>query len=208
MARLNENPVSLDSLESRLSFLTPPLPERHQLLVHTDLAFAPAVRKKMLRQNRDLAKSNNIRALRIRQLENECACMLSENLELRGRILELEKQVEDNDARRIADHALAVKLKLESQLTEWATLLSSLGLEPPSKRHSPRIQRPLKQRMSFTPNRPSPSQRRLRDVARDIDELGHIAEAKSCSRKSMKYRCLTSPPHSIPDYCKPPTLPA
>lgn len=141
----------------------------------------------MLRQNRDLAKSNNIRALRIRELENECACMLSENLELRGRILELEQQVEDNEARRIADHALAIKAKLEAQLTEWGTLLAGLGLEPPMKRHSPRVRKSIKQRMSFGSNRPSPSQRRLRDVARDIEELGHISENKSCPRPSMKY---------------------
>src|SRR5687768_17521629 len=96
------------------------------------------VRRKLLRQNRDLAKSNNIRALRIRELENECSLMLSENLELRGRILELETQVEDNEARRIADHALSIKEKLEAQLTEWGTMLAGLGLEPPPKRHSPR----------------------------------------------------------------------
>jgi len=87
----------------------------------------------MLRQNRELAKHNNVRALRNRELENECACMLSENLELRGRIIELEKQVEDSDSRRIADHAMAIKDKLETQLTEWATILSgrapSLSIE-------------------------------------------------------------------------------
>ncbi|PHH85761.1 hypothetical protein CDD83_11200 [Cordyceps sp. RAO-2017] len=161
MARLNELPVSSDSLET--------------------------LRRKMLRQNRDLAKSNNVRALRIRELENECACMLSENLELRGRILELEKQVDDSEARRIADHALAIKAKLESQLTEWGTMIAGLGLEPPLKRHSPRIRKSTssRQRMSFAAGRPSPSQRRLRDVARDIEDLGHISENKSYPRRSM-----------------------
>ncbi|KAK2682429.1 hypothetical protein RAB80_000375 [Fusarium oxysporum f. sp. vasinfectum] len=143
------------------------------------------VRKKLLRQNRDLAKSNNIRALRIRELENDCACMLSENLELRGRIIELEKELEDNDTRRIADHALAIKAKLESQLTEWGTLLAGLGLEPPMKRHSPRPRKSTKPRVSFSSARPSPSQRRLRDMAREIEELGHISETKSYPRQSM-----------------------
>ncbi|KAI8724585.1 hypothetical protein NCS52_00028000 [Fusarium sp. LHS14.1] len=160
MARLNEPPVPTDSLET--------------------------LRKKLLRQNRDLAKSNNIRALRIRELENDCACMLSENLELRGRILELEKELEDNDARRIADHALAIKAKLESQLTEWGTLLAGLGLEPPMKRHSPRPRKSQQQpRLSFSSARPSPSQRRLRDIAREIEELGHIQETKAYPRQSM-----------------------
>ncbi|KAH6885779.1 hypothetical protein B0T10DRAFT_550310 [Thelonectria olida] len=159
MARLNEPPVSMDSLET--------------------------LRKKLLRQNRDLAKSNNVRALRIRELENDCAYMLSENLGLRSRILELEKELEDNDTRRIADHALVIKEKLESQLTEWGTLLAGLGLEPPMKRHSPRIRKSTKSRISFSSARPSPSQRRLRDVARDIEELGHISEQRSYPRMSL-----------------------
>ncbi|PTB40042.1 uncharacterized protein TrAFT101_004913 [Trichoderma asperellum] len=159
MARLNEMPAPTESIET--------------------------LRKKMLRQNRELAKTNNIRALRIRELENECACMLSENLELRSRILELEKQVEDNEAQRIADHAMAIKARLESQLTEWGSLIAELGLEPPAKRHSPMIRRRPKQTMGFSASRPSPSQRRLREIAKDIEELGHIAENKSYPRRSM-----------------------
>ncbi|ODA82550.1 hypothetical protein RJ55_01057 [Drechmeria coniospora] len=161
MARLNEPPASSDGLEM--------------------------LRKKMLRQNRDLAKSNNFRALRIRELENECACMLSENLELRGRILELEKQVEDNEARRIADHAMAIRNKLESQLAEWGALLAGLGLEPPMKKHSPQARKSTAKRLTFSSSRPSPSQRRLRNVARDIEELGQISESKSYPRQSMNH---------------------
>lgn len=148
----------------------------------------------MLRQNRELAKCNNVRALRIRELEGELACAISENLELRGRILELENEAEDNEARRIADHAMAIKEKLESQLTEWGTLLAGLGLEPPMKRHSPRVRKSTKPRLSFSANRPSPSQRRLREVAREVEQLGHISEHKSSSysRGSMGYVTLSA----------------
>jgi hypothetical protein len=113
--------------------------------------------------------------------------MLSENIQLRGRIIELEKQVEDGESQRIADHALAIKAKLEAQLTEWGDLISGLGLEPPPKRHSPGVKRATKRRTSFNFAKASPSQRRLRDVAKDIEELGHISEYKSYPRKSMKY---------------------
>lgn len=41
--------------------------------------------------------------------------------------------------------------------------------------------------MSFIAARPSPSQRRLREIAHDVEQLGHIAEHKAYSRKSMKY---------------------
>lgn len=182
MARLNEHPVSSDSIETRapnpssLSLPCRPCSDTHP----------SSVCKKYLRQNRDLAKSNNLRSMRIRELESECAYMLSENLELRGRIIELERQLQDNDPRRIADHALAIKMKLEAQLTEWGTLLAGLGHEPPAKRHSPRVKKSIKSCISFSASRPSPSQRRLRDVAREIEELGHIPENKSYSRKSMK----------------------
>ncbi|KAF4123754.1 Shugoshin C terminus [Geosmithia morbida] len=159
MARLNEPPVSTDSLET--------------------------LRRKLLRQNRDLAKLNNVRALRIRELENECACMLSENIQLRGRVIDLEKQVDDNESRRIADHALAIKSQLESQLSQWGELIAGLGLEPPSKRRPSGIQKTSQRPISFNNNRPSPSQRRLRDVARDIEDLGSISEHKSFSRQSL-----------------------
>jgi hypothetical protein len=87
---------------------------------------------------------------------------------------------------------MAIKAKLEAQLTEWGTLIAGLGLEPPAKRHSPMIRRRAKQTMSFSASRPSPSQRRLRDIAREIEELGHIPEARGNSRRSMKYGCLLS----------------
>ncbi|KAJ4857679.1 hypothetical protein T069G_08576 [Trichoderma breve] len=161
MARLNEIPVPTETLET--------------------------LRKKMLRQNRELAKTNNIRALRIRELENECACMLSENLELRSRILELEKQVDDSESRRIADHAMAIKAKLESQLTEWGSLIAELGLEPPAKRHSPMVKRRSKNPLGFSASRPSPSERRLREIAKDVEELGVISENRSNSRRSMNH---------------------
>lgn len=113
--------------------------------------------------------------------------MLSQNVELRGKIIELEKQVEDNETRRIADHAMNIKAKLESQLTEWGSLIAELGLEPPPKRHSPSIRRSTKRRTTFNPNKPSPSKRRLREIARDIEDLGHISEHKAYPRMSMKY---------------------
>ncbi|KAJ6782875.1 hypothetical protein PWT90_09123 [Aphanocladium album] len=161
MARLNEPALSTDNIE--------------------------ILRKKMLRQNRELAKNNNIRALRIRELESELSRAITENLELRARIVELENEAQNDDARRIADHALAIKKQLEAQLTEWGTLVAGLGLEPPTKRHSPRIRKTSGPRMSFTATRPSPSQRRLRDIANEVEQLGHISEHKAYSRKSMKY---------------------
>ncbi|CAK7232627.1 hypothetical protein SCUCBS95973_008322 [Sporothrix curviconia] len=111
MARLNEPPAPVDSFDN--------------------------LRRKFLRQNRDIARVNSNQSLRIRGLENECARLLSENLELRGQVLRLEKELEDDKSQRVADHALQIKQKMEAQLVELGSLLASFGVEPPTKRLSP-----------------------------------------------------------------------
>lgn len=117
--------------------------------------------------------------------------MLSENLDLRGQILRLEKQIDDNSGRRIADHALEVKAKLELQLSEFAALLGSLGVEPPSKRRSSEERVAAASRRSMAR---SPPQRRRRDTAVDLDALAEqegrlapIYENKTYPRATMKY---------------------
>jgi hypothetical protein len=147
------------------------------------------VRRKFLRQNRDLARINSTQSLRIRSLENECSRLLSDNLDLRGQILRLEKEIDDNSAQRVADHALEIKAKLESQLIEWGSLLSTLGLEPPSKRRSIKG-RGLAQGKSRQPQRVT--QRPLRNVAQDLEALAMhegrlppISENKQYQRATM-----------------------
>lgn len=97
-----------------------------------------AVRRKFLRQNRDIARVNSTQSLKIRNLENECARLLSENLQLRGDILRLKTELEGSHVHRVADHALQIKEKMEAQLLEWGTMLASLGHEPVPKNRSPR----------------------------------------------------------------------
>ncbi|TLD25122.1 hypothetical protein PspLS_06085 [Pyricularia sp. CBS 133598] len=170
MARLNEPPVSADSLE--------------------------ILRRKFLRQNRDIARVNSTQSLRIRSLENECARLLSENLDLRGQILRLEKAAESNPAGRIADHALEIKAKMELQLLELGSLLDSLGLEPPMKRRSPN----RGERKIAKPRRSSqeqnPRQKKTRDMSIEDQEalaaqegrLPPIHEHKSYPRQTLNRR--------------------
>ncbi|KAK4228453.1 hypothetical protein QBC38DRAFT_414551 [Podospora fimiseda] len=165
MARLNEPPVSADT--------------NFEIL-----------RRKFLRQNRDIAKINSDQSQKIRRLENDCALLLSENLDLRGQIIRLEKQLEDNSARRMADHALEIKAKLEEQLAEFGALLGNLGMEPPSKRHSSsegrRFSRPRRSSAR------SPPARKRRDTNIDPETLAAqegrlppIYENKSYPRATM-----------------------
>lgn len=120
------------------------------------------LRRKFLRQNRDIARVNSNQSLRIRGLENECARLLSENLDLRGQVLRLEKEIEDDKSQRVAGHALQIKEKMEAQLVELGALLAGFGLEPPTKRQSPvtvrRTNKPA--RLSLPAESPPPQRQR------------------------------------------------
>jgi hypothetical protein len=120
--------------------------------------------------------------------------LLSENLDLRGQILRLEKQVEDNSAQRIADHALEVKEKLEAQLSQFTALLGSLGVEPPAKRRASEDRMLSNARQSMAR---SPPARRRRNTSIDSETLAEmegrlppIYENKTYQRATMKYVAL------------------
>ncbi|KAI1805719.1 hypothetical protein F4811DRAFT_206161 [Daldinia bambusicola] len=167
MARLNEPMVSTDSVET--------------------------LRRKFLRQNRDIARVNSTQSLKIRTLENECVRLLSENLDLRGQILRLQTELEDSRAQRIANHALEIKEKMEAQLAEWGTMLASLGHEPAPRIRSPREPKRLKRRSSI--GRVSMSEWRRRDTVSSMKDLeaaalqeGRLApiwENKTCPRETL-----------------------
>ncbi|ORY64408.1 uncharacterized protein BCR38DRAFT_409777 [Pseudomassariella vexata] len=163
MARLNEPMVAPDGIE--------------------------LLRRKFLRQNRDIARVNSTQSLRIRSLENECARMLSENLDLRGQVLRLETELQESRAQRIADHALEIKEKMEAQLLEWGSMLASLGHEPIPKNRSPRISKKAKTRSSLGPT--SPSQWRRRDTreseaaAAQEGRLPPLWENRPCPRETL-----------------------
>ncbi|CAJ2511472.1 Uu.00g070970.m01.CDS01 [Anthostomella pinea] len=148
MARLNEPMVSTDNLDT--------------------------LRRKFLRQNRDIARVNSTQSLKIRALENECARMLSENLELRGQILRLDTELRESQAHRIADHALEIKEKMEAQLLEWGAMLAGLGNEPIPKNRSPRATK--KARISTSLDRPSFPEWRRRDTMSSMKDLEAAAQ--------------------------------
>ncbi|KAF3070454.1 Shugoshin [Daldinia childiae] len=167
MARLNEPMVSTDSVET--------------------------LRRKFLRQNRDIARVNSTQSLKIRTLENECVRLLSENLDLRGQILRLQTELEDSRAQQIANHALEIKEKMEAQLAEWGTMLASLGHEPTPRSRSPRGPKRVKRRSSI--GRVSMSEWRRRDTVSSMKDLeaaalqeGRLApiwENKTCPRETL-----------------------
>jgi hypothetical protein len=82
-----------------------------------------AVKRRFLRQNRELAKTNSTQSIRIRSLENDCSRLLAENLALREQVLSLHNTVESRPA---FDHIDAVKLQLETKIQELGGLVASL----------------------------------------------------------------------------------
>lgn len=131
--------------------------------------------------------------MKIRSLENECVRLLSENLDLRGQILRLQTELEDNKAQRIADHALDIKEKMEAQLAEWGAMLAGLGHEPTPKSRSPRSAKKAKHRSSI--GRTSMSEWKRRDTMSSMQDLEAAAaqegrlppiwENKPCPRETL-----------------------
>lgn len=154
------------------------------------------MRRKFLRQNRDIARVNSAQSLRIRSLEGECGRLLSENLTLNGRILELERALEESrSSQRIADQAMEIKARMEAQLIEWGAMLQGLGVEPAAKRKasaSPGSRRTIKPRKSV--ERSPAATRRPRDsrsaeeiAAMQEGRLPPIHEHKMYPRRTMRY---------------------
>lgn len=175
MARLNEPPMSTDSIET--------------------------LRRKFLRQNRDIARVNSAQSLRIRSLESECGRLLSDNLTLNGRILELEKELEETKgAQRIADHALEIKDKMEAQLAQWGAMIQGLGIEPAAKRQattSPSGRRTARPRRSEGASpamrrRPRDSRSAEAAAAQEDGRLPPIHENKTYPRRTMSHAELVA----------------
>ncbi|TVY82247.1 Shugoshin, partial [Lachnellula suecica] len=110
MARLNEVAAPTESIES--------------------------LKRKFMRQNRDIARANSTQSLRIRNLENETSRLLADNLGLREQIIRLQNELDNGQAQRIRDHTNDVKSQLEAKLQEIGTLITDLGHEPTRKRKS------------------------------------------------------------------------
>lgn len=102
MARLNEPPIA-------------PQPSAETI---------DAVKRRFLRQNRELAKTNSQQSIRIRSLENDCSRLLAENLSLREQVLQLHNNIESRPA---FDHIDAVKTQLEAKIQELGGLVAGLA---------------------------------------------------------------------------------
>ncbi|KAF2100804.1 hypothetical protein NA57DRAFT_74401 [Rhizodiscina lignyota] len=91
---------------------------------------AATVKRRFIRQNRELAKHNSAQSMRIRTLESETSRLLAENLSLREQVADLQNQLEGRRGRHgpSADIVSSVKDKLEAKMQEFGLLLAELDI--------------------------------------------------------------------------------
>ncbi|KAF1354892.1 hypothetical protein BDV97DRAFT_344236 [Delphinella strobiligena] len=101
MARLNEAPLPTESIDS--------------------------LKRRFVRQNRELAKNNSAQCLRIRTLECDVSRLLSENLNLREEILRLQTELSAAQSNLSPSSLACVKEQLEAKLRDFGALISEIG---------------------------------------------------------------------------------
>ncbi|TVY17869.1 Shugoshin [Lachnellula arida] len=168
MARLNEVPAPTESIES--------------------------LKRKFMRQNRDIARTNSTQSLRIRNLENEVSRLLAENLGLNEQIIRLANQLENGKAQRTVDHTEVVKSQLEAKLLEIGALITSLGDVPPRKKRTSQGGRTTQASPST-----SPDQKKWKNmctlseaVASQEGRLPPILEDKAYPRQTLEHHELVN----------------
>lgn len=101
------------------------------------------VKRRFIRQNREIARINSTQSLRIRNLEAEISRLLSENIAFREQAISSAQEANRlRSSQRIFKDVSRLKEQLESKLSEVGTLMTELGALPErAKRRSSQHQR-------------------------------------------------------------------
>ncbi|KAF2210142.1 hypothetical protein CERZMDRAFT_46115 [Cercospora zeae-maydis SCOH1-5] len=173
MARLNEPPIA-------------PAPTTATSLV-TGVGAAGAesieiLKRRFIRQNRELAKNNSTQSLRIRSLELEVSKLLSDNLDLREEVLSLQNELYNARMQASSAAARRVKQDLKAKLAELSGIIDGIdeddvvveGREIPEKA---RILSPSRQQ--YRERQP------LAELMQDT-QMPTITENKTFPRRTME----------------------
>ncbi|KAJ9642566.1 hypothetical protein H2199_004947 [Coniosporium tulheliwenetii] len=94
-----------------------------------------ALKRRFIRQNRDLAKTNSSQSIRIRSLEAEISRLLSQNLSLREEIIDLQAQLSSQQTHPADATAFTtIRDALSTKIRELTGLVTELGTQTPSER--------------------------------------------------------------------------
>ena len=204
MARLNDPPVSNETIDSRkFSALL------HLLGIKTSLNLR-LVRRRFVRQNREIARFdllfhrrkiqcplltmtrvNSTQSVRIRTLEAEISRLLSENIAFREQIIRLEQENDQEHRRNLREDVRSIQNKLEDKLAELGGIVSELDRARDVAQQAPSPFRKQNKRRSL---KKSPDQRNwknnltLSEATRGHDgRLPPILEDKCYPRKTLEY---------------------
>ncbi|GAB1740535.1 hypothetical protein NU219Hw_g5634t1 [Hortaea werneckii] len=97
------------------------------------------VKRRFIRQNRELAKNNSSQSLRIRSLELEVSRLLSDNLELREKVFRLEGELFTARGKVSSDAVRKVKDALLAKIGELSGVVE--GLDEAAEEQEPRSER-------------------------------------------------------------------
>ncbi|KAH8730061.1 hypothetical protein GQ44DRAFT_476241 [Phaeosphaeriaceae sp. PMI808] len=141
-----------------------------------------ALKRRFLRQNRELAKTNSQQSIRIRSLENDCSRLLAENLSLREQVLQLQNSLQSQSSRPSFENIDAVKAKLEAKMLELGGLVTELGqFKRVDEQPQPRIQ--------LAPARRGPEERQWRSGLglQEVEDqmMPTITEGKHYPRRTI-----------------------
>ncbi|CAI7582540.1 unnamed protein product [Penicillium glandicola] len=90
-----------------------------------------ALKRRFVRQNREIARVNSLQSLRIRSLESEVSHLLAENVSLRKQVINLTQETERLEAGKMLHNGIYdIKSKLEVKLAELNNLAADLGSLP------------------------------------------------------------------------------
>ncbi|KAH2459963.1 hypothetical protein KXV31_009301 [Aspergillus fumigatus] len=89
------------------------------------------VKRRFVRQNREIARVNSIQSLRIRTLESDVSNLLAENVSLREQVIMLSQELERiESAKSLHDGVYDIKTRLNNKLAELGNLVNELGALP------------------------------------------------------------------------------
>ncbi|KAF4540265.1 Shugoshin [Lasiodiplodia theobromae] len=164
------------------------------------------LKRRFIRQNRELAKNNSAQSVRIRALETEQARILAENLSLREQIIQLQTELEQSRGQNAVQQISSVKDQLESKLLEIGSLVAELNtINKPSRKVRVSDAGPSRAVEHFEWRRAMKEQMGDQD---DDDVLPTIKENKYYPRRTLDaeelHAVLTNATDDSPDLGPPP----
>lgn len=135
------------------------------------------VKRRFIRQNRELAKNNSTQSLRIRSLELDVSRLLEQNLDLRNQVLHLQNELYKAQVHASSQAARKVRDGMKAKLAELSAIVDAIEDEE-------EVELP----QSLRPGRPIEGQWRERQLLTEImreSQMPTISEDRDISRRTL-----------------------